>query len=377
MENKTMKYQICNRCIMDTTDVEIVFDEKGNCNHCNHYFELAPLYVHNDDNWLGNLEELVKKIKKDQANSEYDCIVGVSGGVDSSYVAYWSKKLDLRVLTVHLDNGWNSELAVKNIENIVTKLGFDYQTWVIDWEEFKDLQISFLKASVANAEIPTDHAFLAAIYELCDKYNIKYILSGSNFVTEGILPKSWGYNAKDLKHLNGIHDEFGKVKFKTYPRLGFYKEFYYTYFKGIKMVRLLNHLPYNKAEAMETIKKELGWQYYGGKHYESIFTRFFQAYILPKKFKIDKRKAHLSTLICSGQMARAEALEEMKKETYPSDLLQQDKEYVVKKLGLTQKEFDDIMATPPKSYKEYPNNEDFLKFVYNTYYKLRGIKRRV
>jgi N-acetyl sugar amidotransferase len=362
---------------MDTTDSEITFDAKGNCNHCNSYFELAPAYLHTENDWLNNLKKLVAEIKLNQKNSEYDCIVGVSGGVDSSYVAYWAKKLELRVLTVHLDNGWNSEMAVKNIENIVTKLGYDYQTWVIDWEEFRDLQIAFLKASVANAEIPTDHAFLAAIYELCAKYNIKYILSGSNFVTERILPKSWGYNAKDLKHLNAIHDQFGKVKFDTYPRLGFFKEFYYTYVKGIKMIRLLNYLPYNKAEAMEVIKKELGWQYYGGKHYESIFTRFFQAYILPVKFNIDKRKAHLSTLICSGQITREQALEEMKQETYPSEMLARDKEYVIKKLGLSPEEFEAIMAAPPKSYKDYPNQEAFLKLVYKAYYKIKGIKRDV
>ncbi len=366
-------YQICNRCIMDTTDTEIVFDEKGNCNHCNNYYKLAPLYVHSNDNWLENLYKLADEIKKNQKNSEYDCIVGVSGGVDSTYVAYWAKKLELRVLTVHLDNGWNSELAVKNIENIVTKLNFDYQTWVIDWEEFKDLQISFLKASVANAEIPTDHSFLAAIYRLCDKYNIKYILNGSNFVTEGILPKSWGYNAKDIKHLKAIHNLFGKIKLKTYPFLGFYREFYYTYVKGIKNVRILNHLPYDKAAAMEVIKKELGWQYYGGKHYESIFTRFFQAYILPQKFNIDKRKAHLSTLICSGQINREQALDEMKSETYPAEMLKQDKEYVIKKLGLTGEEFEYIMNLPVKTYKDYPNSEDFLKFVYKIYYKLRNL----
>ena len=368
-------YQMCNRCIMDTTDEEIVFDEKGNCNHCNSYFKLAPTYLHTNDNWLENLKKIAAEIKENHKGSDYDCIVGVSGGVDSTYVAYWAKKLELRALTVHLDNGWNSEMAVKNIENIVTKLNYDYQTWVIDWEEFKDLQISFLKASVANAEIPTDHAFLAAIYQLCAKYKIKYILSGSNFVTEGILPKSWGYNAKDLKHLNAIHNRFGKVKFDTYPRLGFFKEFYYTYFKGIKMIRLLNHMPYNKAEAMGVITNELGWQYYGGKHYESIFTRFFQAYILPKKFNIDKRMAHLSTLICSGQTTREKALEEMKEETYPSAMLQQDKEYVIKKLGLTKDEFEEIMSAPPKSYKEYPNSEWFLRFVYRVYYKIKGIKR--
>lgn len=352
-------YQICRRCIMDTSDTEIVFDSNGYCNHCTNYFTLEKSYVYQGDDWEQNLTKLINKIKADQRNSEYDCIVGVSGGVDSTFVAYNAKKYGLRALTVHLDNGWNSEQAVKNIENIVTKLEFDYQTWVIDWEEFKDLQICFLKASVANVEIPTDHAFLAAIYQLCDKYKIKYILSGSNFVTEGILPKSWGYNAKDLKHLNDIHNRFGKVKFKTYPRLGFFKEFYYTYLKKIKMVRLLNYLPYNKQKAMEIISKEIGWQYYGGKHYESIFTRFFQSYILPTKFKIDKRRAHLSTLICSNQITREEALVEIAKPPYPENLLNQDKEYVIKKLGLTETSFNEIIEAPVKSYSDYANSEAF------------------
>ena len=368
-------YQICNRCVMDTSDTEIVFDEKGNCNHCNNYYKLEDSYVYKGDDWEEKLIQLIDKIKLDQKDCEYDCIVGVSGGVDSSYVAYNAKKYGLRALTVHLDNGWNSEQAVKNIENIITKLQFDYQTWVIDWEEFKDLQICFLKASVANVEIPTDHAFLAAIYKLCSTYKIKYILSGSNFVTEGILPKSWGYNAKDLRHLNDIHNKFGEVKFKTYPRLGFFKEFYYTYFKKIKMIRLLNHLPYNKQEAMETITKEIGWQYYGGKHYESIFTRFFQSYILPTKFKIDKRRAHLSSLICSHQTTRVEALEELAKPPYPAELLKQDKEYVIKKLRLTEKSFEDIIKTPIKSYKDYANNKALLKFIYRIYYKIKGITR--
>jgi N-acetyl sugar amidotransferase len=357
---------------MDTTDEEIVFDDHGNCNHCSEYFALAPFYIYKGAESDEALNKLVAKMKEDGKNSDYDCIVGVSGGVDSSYVAYLAKKLGLRALAFHFDNGWNSELAVKNIENIVKKLGFDYQTWVVDWEEFRDLQISFLKASVANAETPTDHAFLAATYRLCAKYNIKYILSGSNFATEGILPNSWGYNAKDVKQVKGIHKIFGKIPFKTYPLLGFYREFYYTYVKKIRMVRLLNYVPYVKEDAMKVIQDELGWVYYGGKHYESIFTRFFQAHYLPKKFNFDKRKAHLSTLICSGQITREQALEEMKKEIYPPELLSSDKAYVTKKLGMTEDQFEAILNAPPKKYIDYPNNEKKLKFIYSVYYKIKG-----
>jgi len=365
-------YQRCTRCIMDTTDPEITFDDKGQCNHCTEYFRLAPLYEYQGEKSDEALKAIVAKIKEDGKNSDYDCMVGVSGGVDSTYVAYLAKKLGLRVLAFHFDNGWNSELAVKNVENIVKKLGVDYQTWVVDWEEFRDLQISFLKSSVANAETPSDHAFLAATYRLCAKYNIKYFLSGSNYATEGILPDSWGYNAKDIKHLKAIHNKFGKIPFKTYPLLGFNREFYYTYVKGIKMVRLLNYVPYVKEDAMKIIQDELGWVYYGGKHYESVFTRFFQAYLLPEKFGYDKRLAHLSTLICSGQITREQALEEMKKDAYPPDMLEEDKEYVIKKLGMTHEEFEKMLQAPPKSYKEYPNDEKKLKFIYSVYNKLRG-----
>lgn len=372
VEESSKGYKICSRCIMDTSDLEITFNEKGQCNHCTEFFNLAPHYIYNGESSDNELKKIVATIKEAGKNSDYDCMVGVSGGVDSSYVAYITKKLGLRALTFHFDNGWNSQLAVKNIENIVKKLGFDYQTWVVDWEEFRDLQASFLKASVANIETPTDHAFLAASYRLCAKYNIKYILSGSNFATEGILPQSWGYNAKDVKHLKAIHNQFGKVPFKTYPLLGFNTEFYYTYLKKIKMIRLLNYVPYDKEAAMKVIQDELGWVYYGGKHYESVFTRFFQAYILPTKFNIDKRIAHLSTLICSGQITREQALNEMKKPAYPEDMLREDREYVIKKLGITPEEFEEIMNAPVKNYKDYPNDEQKLKFIYSVYNKLRG-----
>jgi N-acetyl sugar amidotransferase len=369
---KVSNYQQCTRCIMDTSDSEITFNEKGQCNHCTEYFEKEQYYSYKGKETDLELEKIVAKIKEDGKNHDYDCMVGVSGGVDSTYVAYLAKELGLRVLAFHFDNGWNSELAVKNIENIVKKLGFDYQTWVVDWEEFRDIQLSFLKSSVANAETPSDHAFLAATYRLCDKYKIKYLLSGSNFATEGILPNSWGYNAKDVKHLKGIHKIFGKIPFKTYPLLGFYKEIYYTYIKGIRMVRLLNYVPYVKSNAMKVIQDELGWVYYGGKHYESIFTRFFQAYYLPEKFNYDKRLAHLSTLICSGQISRNDALEEMTKDTYPADLLEQDKTYVMKKLGVNKEEFEVILKAPAKSYKDYPNDEKRLSFIYKVYNMLRG-----
>ncbi len=366
------EYQVCTRCVMDTSDQEITFDADGVCNHCTEYFELAKVLIPDPEEARRRYEAMMNMVIDSGKGKEYDCVVGLSGGVDSSYVAYLAKEAGLRALTVHFDNGWNSELAVKNIENIVNKTGFDYQTNVVDWEEFKDLQIAFLKASVANAETPTDHAFLAAIYKLCKQYNIKYNLNGSNFATEGILPDSWGYNSKDVKHLKAIHKQFGNIKLKTYPLLGFRREFYYTYFKGVKNLRPLNLVGYKKMEAMEVLKREFGWKYYGGKHYESTFTKFFQAYILPTKFGYDKRRAHLSSLICNNEITREEAVKELSEPLYQPNELAEDREYVCKKLGLSDQEFEQIMDTPGKSHTAYPNSEERLKRIYRIYYKLRG-----
>lgn len=259
------KYQVCKRCVMDTTNPSIVFDADGHCNHCTRYFELQSSLIPEPAASQKRFNALINRLKSEGKSRAYDCVIGLSGGVDSSYVAYLAWKAGLRVLTVHFDNGWNSELAVKNIENIINITGFDYQTWVVDWEEFRDLQLAFLKAGVANAEVPTDHAFLAAIYRICSQYKIKYNLNGSNFATEGILADSWGYNSKDLRHLKGIHKQFGTNRLKTYPLLGFRREFLYTYVKGIKNLRPLNLVRYKKLETMNVLKTELGWKYYGGK----------------------------------------------------------------------------------------------------------------
>jgi N-acetyl sugar amidotransferase len=329
---------------MDSRDPDISFDADGNCNYCNEYFRREPLIVHRGAEGMKRLEKIVEKIKAEGAGKEYDCILGVSGGVDSTYVAYWAHKLGLRPLAVHFDNGWNSELAVKNIENILNKLKIDLYTYVVDWEEFKDVQI------------PSDHGFLAVLYKIAEQKGIKYFLTGSNFTTEGILPPGYGYLSVDLRHIVGIHKKFGKVPMKTFPKLSLTKYFYYRFFRGLTKVPVLDYLDYNKSQAMQIIEKELDWRYYGGKHYESIYTRFFQSYILPKKFGIDKRKAHLSSLICSNQISRSEAIEELSRDPYPPELLRQDKEYVVKKIGVSEAEFDEIMSSPVKSHMEYPNN---------------------
>lgn len=363
---------------MDTTDSEITFDDAGVSSHALHYDRTMKRYVDAAmrGERAGELEALVEKIKRAGRGKPYDCVIGISGGVDSSYLVLQAVKLGLRPLTVHFDSGWNSELAVSNIENIVNRLGLDLATDVVDWREMKDLQLSFFKASVANCDIPTDHAFPAVAFREAARYGIRYILSGHNFATESILPKSWGYNATDARHLKAIQRRFGTVKLKTYPIMGIFKRYlWYGYIRPITTVHLLNYMPYVKTEAKRAITEELGWRDYGGKHYESVFTRYFQGSYLPKKFGFDKRKAHLSSLIVSGQMSREEALAQLEQPDYPAELEKQDHEFIAKKLGLTVQQFDEIIAQPPVDHLEYPNSKWAFDLLIGLTDKL-GIRRR-
>jgi len=348
---------------MDTTDPDIVFDQHGNCNHCTNALTKIELYKRDFSEKNQKLDTLVESIKSKGKGKQYDCIIGVSGGVDSTYVAYQVKKMGLRPLAVHLDNGWNSELAVSNIEKTLKNLDIELFTFVIDWEEFKDLQLSFLKASTPDSEVPTDHAIIAILYRLAAKFNIEYILNGVNVNSESIMPLKWGYGYFDKKYIENVHDLFGNVKLDTYPRMSLYKLFYYKFLKKIKFIPFLNYIDYNKEEAMKLIQNDLGWVYYGGKHYESIYTRFFQAYILPEKFNIDKRKSHYSSLIVSGQMSRENALIELAKEKYPPNLFQEDYEYVIKKFNLTEASFKEIMHLPTKTFLDYSTNYQLFERI--------------
>lgn len=346
---------------MDTTDPDIVFDENGICNHC-------KLYEKNR-HYLLSQKELdleVEKIKESGKGKKYDCIIGLSGGVDSSMVAYLVVKSGLRPLAIHLDNGWDSELSVANIERIVRKLGIDFETHVINWEEFKDLQLSFLKASVANCEAPTDHAIISYLYRTAAKHDVKYIIHGGNLSSEAIMPRAWGYDAKDLRQIKGIHRKFGKVPLKTYPTLSIWRMAYYALVKKIHYFPILNYVNYDKEKSKEFLIKELGWQNYGGKHEESLYTKFFQGYILPKKFGFDKRRAHFSTLINAGQVSRDEALKQMEISPYGNNITS-EREYVVKKLGITSDEFERIMDSPTKKFSDYPNDSLLIQklvFIY-------------
>jgi N-acetyl sugar amidotransferase len=357
---------------MDTTDPDIEFDKEGVCNHCK---RAEKLIVDNTivDTVKKNekLKELVSDIKKAGNGKKYDCIIGVSGGVDSTYVAYLVKELGLNPLAVHLDNGWNSELAVSNIEKTLKTLNIDLYTYVINWHEFKDLQMSFLKASIPDGEVPTDHAIISILYKLANKYNIKYILNGVNYATESIIPKKWGYGYFDFKYISAVHKKFGKVKLKSYPHMNLMNMFYYMFIKKIKFVPFLNYVEYNKTEAMSLIENKLGWIYYGGKHYESIYTRFFQSYILPIKFNIDKRKGHLSSLIVSNQISREKALEELKKEICPANLLKEDLDYTIKKFEISNVDFNQIMQADTKNFQSYPNYDSLFQSVKGLYNKLK------
>lgn len=351
---------------MDSTDPDIVFSpETGHCNHCEFHFKTEPLKIVPPDLCDERLAEVVKKIKKDGRGKQYDCIMGVSGGVDSSYVALMAKRLGLRPLAIHLDNGWNSELAVKNIYNIVKKLNIDLHTHVINWLEFRDLQRSFIKASVVDIELLTDHAITAIIYETAKKHRIKYILSGSNFATESIMPKTWYHRKSDLRNIKAIHRKYGEIPIKTFPRLSTLGIAFKTVVCGIKQVHMLNILNYNKDKAIEELTTNLDWRNYGGKHHESIFTRYYQTLILPKKFNIDKRRCHLSSLICSGQISRSEALAKLEEKCYSEQEMISDGDFVQKKLGFSKDEFDNYLSAPVVSHYMFDSDEYVFKLLNN------------
>jgi N-acetyl sugar amidotransferase len=342
---------------MDTTDPNIQFDSDGLCNHCRNYEIRKAQFILPDGEKKVELQRIINAIQEAGKKKKYDCILGVSGGVDSTFMAYKAKELGLRPLAVHLDNGWNSRLAVTNIEKVLKRLDVDLYTHVIDWEEFKDLQIAYFKASVVDIEAITDHAIVAVIYKVAQQQGVKYILSGSNFATEGIMPKSWVWTKNDLVNLRDIHRKFGKKKLKTFPTLGFLRLIYLKKILGYQSIPLLNYLEYNREKAKAFLIDDFGWEDYGGKHFESIFTKFYQAYILPHKFNIDKRKAHLSTYIMSEQITREEALRELKNPLYDEKEFQRDKEYVLKKFGWTKAKFEEIMALSIKSHDDYKTDQ--------------------
>ena len=364
-------YRQCSITVMDNiSDPDITFDKNGVSNYYHEYMQAEKSLLLREPERSQMLQKLIDKIKTEGKGKKYDCLIGLSGGVDSTYVAWLTKQWGLRPLAVHLDNGWDSELAVMNIENIIKKLGIDLYSLVVNWDEFKDIQLAYLKASVVDIEVVSDHAIFSTMYRLAKEYKIPYILSGTNIVTEYIMPPSWLYSKMDYANLKDIHDTYGNRKRETYPSYNFFKHIFYNAVLRLVPISILNYIEYNKQAAKETIKNELGWRDYGGKHYESLFTKFYQAFILPEKFGIDKRKAHYSTLICSGQMTKDEALVELQKPLYNAEELKTDKTYVLKKLGLSEDEFEKIMKQPPRSHSEFKSDlkwkQMYMDFVVKT-----------
>lgn len=357
----------CTRCVMDTTDPDIFFDDQGVCSHCQRYEREVKAEILPPDAAARWFDKTLGEIRQAGRGKQYDCLLGISGGVDSSYLAYLAWKHGLRTLLVHMDNGWDSELAVRNIENIVRTTGFDYFNHVVDWEEFRDLQLAYLRASVIDIEVVTDQAITALIYRTGARFDIRYILTGENIVTEAILPQAWCFSTKnDLANLRAIHACYGERPLRTYPMLALYQRRTFQAVRDFQYVPLLNYVPYDQAETVRTLEGEFGWRSYGGKHCESIFTKFYQAYILPVKFHVDKRKAHLSSLICSGQLSREEALARLATPVYKPGELEVECAYVLKKLGLTPAEFEAIMARPIVPHSAFATEKTDLS------YRLRG-----
>ncbi len=351
-------YRVCVRCIMDTSDPQITFNEAGVCNHCIQ-FDQHETRLGDASNRAAALNRLVTELKDTGIGKSYDCVMGLSGGIDSSFLAHFAVKvLKLRPLVVHIDSGWNSELAVRNIENTCKLLQIDLHTLVIEWNEMRDLQRAYFRSGIANLDVPQDHAFEAALISEARKYGINHILNGGNMQTECTMPLAWGYDASDSLNLREIHRRFGQDRLKSYPVRGFWQKYLIDRrIRKIHVHRPLEYIPYNKAAAKALLERELNWKDYGGKHFESKFTKFFQAYYLPEKFGYDKRKAHLSSLIVSGQMSRDDALLEISKSRYNESELIEDIDYFCKKLGITRMEFQQIMQDRPRFYSDFKNSE--------------------
>lgn len=348
---------ICKRCILDSNIPDISFDENDVCNYCNEHDNSVLKFPLGEPGKL-ELNKIVECIKKSTKNNDYDCIVGVSGGVDSTYALYNTVKLGLRPLAVLFDNGWNSEIAVSNIKNATDKLNVDLETFVVDYEEFKSILVAFLKASVPDTDAPTDIGIKSTLYRSAIKNKVKYIITGGNFRTEGRMPRKWSY--MDGRYIRNVYKIFQNKKIKNFPNLTLLDYFRFIFLSKIKVVGILNYIDYHRDKTKTFLEKELGWRDYGGKHFESLFTRFNQTYIRYKKFGIDPRLIEYSALVRSGQISRDQSFELINKSPYNEDQLENEVEYVIKKLGLSRPEFDNIYALPKKSFLNYPTYYPFI-----------------
>jgi N-acetyl sugar amidotransferase len=353
-------YQQCSHCVMDTSDSKISFDAEGVCDHCKDFKANVLPNWRTDASGRAEFQQQVEKIKADGKGRSFDCIMGMSGGLDSSYLLHLAvKEFGLRPLVFHVDGGWNTDIAVNNIQVIVEKLGLDLYTEVINWNEMRDFQLAFFKSGVPHLDIPQDHAFVATLYHFANKHGIKYILNGGNISTECVRnPKDWLYYGTDMAQLNDIQRQFGTVKLETYPFSSvLFHKIYLRYIKGVKVIKPLNYLPYTKALASETLQAEYGWRPYPQKHFESRFTRFYEGYWLPTRFGYDTRRVQYSSLILTGQMTREEALERLQKPAYDPATIDEDFEYIATKLGISVAELRQYHEMPLKTYKDYKNRE--------------------
>ena len=376
---RNTEYRICTNCIMDTTDSKITFDSRGWCDYCrNFYANILP-------NWHPNkkgedlIRPLIDKIKKEGRGKDHDCLIGISGGLDSSYVTYTAvAKFGLRPLIFHCDAGWNSDLSVSNIQKIIEGLGLDLVTEVVNWEEMKDLQLAFFKSQVAFVDTPQDLALFSAIYNYAAKNDFKYVITGGNYSTECVRESlEWTYFSTDMRHVNDIHTRFGTRPLETFPTCDILKyKLYYRWVKGIQVIKLLDSVPYLKRDAIKELSERFAWQPYPQKHYESRFTRFYESYWTPKKFGYDKRRAYLSSEILTKQLTRDEALERISKPELDQATMAREFEYVAKKLGLTVAEFQEIFSGENKTFHDYKNNL-FLITLGARLSRMLGLENRI
>lgn len=378
--NFSKRYQICTNCIMDTSDPNIIFDEKGICDYCHNYYNNILPNWHTSSQAESDLMNIAKKIAEDGKDKDFDCIIGMSGGLDSSYAVYIAKeKMQLRPLVFHVDAGWNTQQAVGNIEKIVDGLGLDLYTDVINWEEMKDLQVAFLKSQIADQDLPQDYAFFSALYKFARKHKIKYVLTGSNFSTECCRePEEWGgYAGIDTTLVRDIHSKFGTIPLKTFPLVDIFTyKLYYKYILGMKVFKPLNLVPYIKEDAEALLSDKFGWEPFQHKHHESRFTRFYEDYWLPRKFGFEKRRAHFSSLILTGQMKRDEAIDRISRSELDEQFLRNEFEYIANKLGLTVSELRTIFEAPNKTFRDYKNKQKIIGFGANIMRAL-GLERRL
>lgn len=373
------EYQICTNCVMDTSDSNIVFDENGVCDHCTDFYQNVEPNWHTDERGDKELRAIVAKIKEEGKGKDFDCILGMSGGVDSSYLLHLAvTQLGLRPLVFHVDGGWNSELAVNNIQVMIDKLKLDLYTEVINWEEMKDFQLAFFKSGVPHIDIPQDHAFIATLYNFADKHNIKYILNGGNISTECVRnPMEFLYYGTDMAQINDIRRRFGTVKMKTYPFSPVLRhKFYLRYIKGLQVVKPLNYMPYVKDDALKLLADEYGWTPYPQKHFESRFTKFYEAYWLPERFGFDTRRVQYSSLILTKQMDREVAINKLSLPAYNPETIDEEFKYIATKLGISVEELREYFNSEKKFYWDY-NNQRSLFNMGAKILKFLGVERSI